>query len=219
MGGWGSLAFGKKKSRSQSESQTSQNVFLANLFSSLFGGAGAAAGDIDTGGITDTANALFSSGSEFISGLQDVGGGEALASNIDALKTDVSAFFNEELLPGITSTAIGGGQLGGGRQGVAQGIAAGKMTDAFSRGVADLRSQDVGHRLAASEMGLGALGQQMGFAQEAAFAPLSPFLALSQIMGDPTVLTESEAWSKSKARGFDFSTAGGGGMGGGGMGG
>ena len=212
-GGWGSLSFGRSHTDSQSSSSSEQSVFLANAFSRLFAGAGGAAGDIDVSGLTNTANELFKSGSGFIDSLMNVGSGEALQSNIDALGTDISSFFNEELLPGITSDAASVGGLGGSRQGVAQGIAAGKMTDAYASGVAGLRSADVQQRIGASVAGMDALGQQFGLAQEAAFAPLSPYLALAQIMGDPTILTQAQSQSSSSGGSFNFATAGGGGMG------
>lgn len=216
MGGWGSISFGKSSSKSSSQSTSNQDVFLADLFSKLYGGASGVAGGIDTSGLTTAANSLFSSGTGFISDLGAIGGGDALDASIGALSESLGKFYSEKLLPGITSDAASVGQFGGQRQGVAQGVAAGEVATAFSQGAADIYGQDVQNRIAAAQTGIGGLTDLYGIANNAALGPLSPYLALAQIMGDPTVLTQQQGTSKGKSSSWNFATAGGGGMGGGG---
>ncbi len=226
------MPFGIGGSSASSQSTTSQDVFSADLFRSLFSGASNVAGEIDTSGLTEAANQLFSSGQGFLGDLQSLSAGtdvsgEFLSSrisgeggfvdeNIAALGEDLGQFFNEQLLPGITSQAVGGGALGGGRQGVAQGKAIESVGREFRRGSLEIRNRDLRERteaaralsaqkLSASQAGLTGVQQQFDLANAATLAPFSPFLTLAQILGSPTTLTESQATSKSKSLSFDLS--------------
>ena len=96
---------------------------------------------------------------------QAAGQNPQLGAQIGQLGQDITRQFGQ-LLPGITSQALGGGQLGGGRQGVAQGLLGQSAIDAFQRGATDLRGQDIGRQLQAAQAlgGLqgGAAGQLAG---------------------------------------------------------
>ena len=110
------------------------------------------------GGI-DTLN-QFTQGTGLGQGaLQRIAGGNdpAVQNQINQLGGDLTRNFNQ-LLPGIESQAIGGGQLGGGRQGVAQGLLGQATQDAFGRGATQLRFDDLSRQLTAGT----ALGQQAG---------------------------------------------------------
>jgi len=108
--------------------------------------------------------------------LQRIAGGNdpAVGQQIGQLGSDLERQFGQ-LLPGITNQAVGGGQLGGGRQGVAQGLLGQATQDAFGRGATDIRFQDLQRQLAAAgQLGqqqqqaggaLGQLGTQQGIAQ------------------------------------------------------
>jgi len=228
------MAFGLSGSESSSSSSSSQSVFMANLFQQLFGGASNVAGNIDTSGLTDMANGLFSSGQDFLSDLQGISAGtdasgqflqdiisgksSMVDENIAALEEDLGQFFSEELLPGITSQSVSGGALGGGRQGVAQGKAIESVGREFRRGSTDIRNADLqrrqqaasqlsAQRLSAAQAGLQGAQSQFDLANAATLAPFSPFLTLSQIMGNPTVLTESQSESSSTSLGFEVGFA------------
>lgn len=161
-------------SQSSSGSRSSQDVFLADLYSRLFGGASEAAGGINTAGLTGAANDLFNAGAGFIEGLganaEPLAGPSFLASPVTArgvapvgvpgstveaeisqLETDLGRFFSEDLNPAITSEAVGGGGLGGSRQGVAQGKAAEAVLGEFARGTTDIRSRDIDRRISVAE--------------------------------------------------------------------
>lgn len=86
------------------------------------------------------------------------GGDPAVQNQINQLGDDLNRNFFQEINPGITSEAIGGGQLGGGRQGVAQGLGIQATQDAFQRGSTDIRFQDLNRQAGAA----GLLGQQAG---------------------------------------------------------
>ncbi len=225
------MAFGVSGSESSSSSSSSQSVFMANLFQQLFGGASNVAGNIDTGGLTEAANSLFSSGSGFLADLQGISAGTDISGqflqdiisgessmvdeNIGALQEDLGQFFSEELLPGITSQSVSGGALGGGRQGVAQGKAIESVGREFRRGSLEIRNADSrrrqeaatqlsAQRLSAAQAGLTGAQQQFDLANAATNAPFSPFLTLAQILGNPTVLTQSQSESSSTSLGFEF---------------
>ncbi len=223
------MPFGISGSISESSSSSSQSIFESDIFARLFGDASNIAGGINTSGLTDAANQLFNSGQGFLGDLQSISSGDDISGqflrdrisgeggfvdeNIAALGEDLGQFFSEELLPGITSQAVGGGQLGGGRQGVAQGKAIESVGREFRRGSLDIRNADLrqrqdaatalsGQRTTAAQAGLVGAQQQFDLAQAGTLAPFSPFLTLAQILGGPTTLTESESSSSSMSLGF-----------------
>jgi hypothetical protein len=159
------------------------------------------------------------------------GGDELVRQEIDSLQADLGEFYNETIIPGITGEAIDAGGLGGTRQGVAQGIAGKGLLREFGRGVIDIRRRDADYRagvasnLAATQLqrrltaagaGLTALPQQFQLLEAGSLAALSPFAALADILGDPTVLNDSFAYgaeessssSSSKGKSFQFSLGG-----------
>ncbi len=223
------MPFGIGGSTQESSSSSSQSIFESDIFAQLFGDASNIAGNINTSGLTKAANELFNSGQGFLGDLQSIASGDDISGqflqdrisgeggfvdeNIAALGEDLGQFFNEELLPGITSEAVGGGQLGGGRQGVAQGKAIESVGREFRRGSLDIRNADLrqrqdaatalsGQRTTAAQAGLVGAQQQFDLANAATLAPFSPFLTLAQIIGDPTTLTESESSSSGRSLSF-----------------
>lgn len=120
---------------------------------------------------------------------QAFGQNPALQQQIGQLGTDITRQFQQGLLPGIQSEAVGAGQLGGGRQGVAQGIGIQGALDAFQRGATDLRGQDIGRQLQAAQalggltggaaQSLGGL-QQQGFGQQIGAQQAAGQLGLGQ---------------------------------------
>jgi hypothetical protein len=217
------------KSSSSSSSSSVQDVFEANAFQKLFGQASNVAGGIDTSQLTSQANALFQGGQGFLENLESLSSGtdegsqflksaiagndDLVNQNIQSLGEDLGAFFNEQLLPGITSSAVGSGQLGGGRQGIAQGAAVDSTAEQFRRGSLDIRNNAFKDRIDASRTlqtsvrdastaGLAGSQTQFDLANAATLSPFSPFLTLANILGDKTTLTQSESESKSKSGSF-----------------
>ncbi len=70
--------------------------------------------------------------------------------------------FTEGLLPGLTSGAAASGNIGSSRQGVAEGLAAGKTLDALQRNTAQLTSSAYGQGLDAYIKGLSLAPQTAG---------------------------------------------------------
>jgi hypothetical protein len=179
--------------------------------------------------LTETANQLFSGGTEFLSQLSGgadtdflqsrVSGDDGLLQEqISGLGEDIGAFFREQILPGIQDESIAGGSLGGARQGLAEGAAADTAGREFQRGSTALRSADAAQRtdaagilgqsrIAGAQAGLGGLGGLAGIADFGFGADLEPFERLSALMGGPTVLGESSAFSTAEdfARAFSHS--------------
>ena len=218
---------GSSISGGASGSQSADQIAFEDVFARLFGGAEGAAAGLDPSMLTEAANQLFSSGSSFMAGLgQDRGtqyltdrlsaDNDVLESQIDLLGQDLGQFFEEELNPAITSQAIAGGQLGGGRQGVAQGRAISEVSDQFTRGATALRAGDIASRDAAAGTiaGNDIAGAQTAFAGIPALlgtadfgfgANLAPSERLAAILGGPTVLNESSASALDFARSFSSS--------------
>ena len=158
---------------------------------------------------------------------QAFGENPELQNQIDLLGQDIGQTFTQQLLPGIQSEAIGFGQLGGGRQGVAEGLGIQSALGEFQRGATSLRAGDFDRRLTAAtslgELGLGQQAQtagqletagglnlggidalqglfdlgQAGFGEE--FAGLEQ---LAAIIGDPTILQEAQATGEAASKGF-----------------
>ena len=204
-----------------------QSIAFEDIFARLFGGAEGAAGGLDPSLLTESANQLFTSGAGFMNQI----GGDAgtdylenrlsadnpvLQDQIDLLGEDIGQFFNEELLPGITSQAVAGGQLGGGRQGVAQGRAINEASAQFRRGATALRAGDIGARDAVAgglagnavqgaQVGLSGIPALAGVADLGFSAGLAPYERLAAIMGGPTVLGSSFSNSADFAEAFSSS--------------
>lgn len=219
------FTFGQTGSQSSggsgSQATSRQNIAFEDVFAKLFGGASQAAGSVDTAGLTGAANLLFGSGGKFLDTLDSGGEGagylkDRLASRdgmadeqVGMLGDDIARFLAEDVNPAITSGGVQAGTFGGSRGEVQRGIATRGATEAFSKGSLDIRAREQQQRdalatsLSQDESGratgaLGALPSLFGLAEGGAMSGLSPFLALSQILGGPTVLTESDSSSFSQ---------------------
>lgn len=208
------------------QSNTTQSVFDQDVYSMMHGGAVGAAGraSVQAPQLAEAARTLFTGGSDFLSNMgHDVGSdylnsrvsGESpvLQQQIDALREDTGRLFTDEFNPAITSHAVAGGTLGGGRQGVAQGMAMDSLTREFTRGATSLRANDVNARdaaaaqiatnsLSAASTGLGALPGLLDLKERGINSELGIFSSLSNILGGPTVLGESQSseFSRSTAQ-------------------
>lgn len=222
-----SSAYGYSGSQSGdvSASSTTQSIAYDDLYKQLFAGATDAAARGVAGGeeLGNSARSLFSGGLNLFDSLGGDAGSDylksrltgdnpELTSQIDQLREDTGRLFNEQLNPAITSRAVAGGTLGGGRQGVAQGLAADAAARSFEQGAVSLRAQDLsmrdaaamsvaGNSLQAANTGLGALPTLMDTLSKTASPELGIYQQLSSILGGPTVLSTSnsaaEAFSKS----------------------
>lgn len=214
-------------SSSTGVSSSADRIAFEELFQNLFSGASAAAGGINTQGLSGAANQLFSSGGDFLENLGGGGpGGEFLEGEladsdrladeqIDLLGSDINRFLTENVLPGINQTGISAGTFGGSRGEVARGIAGEGAVQEFARGSTAIRTNErartdsiatalLQENTQASQAGLSGLAEVFGLAESAAFADLSPFAQLSSILGDPTVLNDSASISEALAESFGF---------------
>lgn len=214
-GGSGSVSASSSIGQAVGGSTSDQRVAFEDVFARLFGGAEGAAAGLDPSMLTEVSNQLFSGGVGFMDQL--TGGADTdflesrisgddglLEEQISELGEDIGSFFREQILPGITSEAIAGGSLGGGRQGVAEGAAADTAGREFRRGSTALRTGDAANRTEAAGMlgrtridsaatGLSSLGQVAGIADIGFGAELEPFERLSALLGGPTVLGASSS--------------------------
>lgn len=223
------FSFGKSSSRSSSTSfgasQGSSFVeqqqapfldFLRNAGVELFGQQQGQQGQF-----AQQAQQLFGQGQQQLGGLTDnpflsalgaqAGGNPDLVAAQTGQLSDVLAQqFTEQINPAITSRAIGGGQLGGGRQGVAQGAAIQGQQRALAAGNVGFQAADAARAQQAAATG-GQLFGQGAQAQVAALPGLqallqSPFnqqiqslLGLGQAIGGPNVLSQQSAFDTSRS--------------------
>ena len=214
---------GGGKSESESSAQQTSNSFidpsqLANL-QQLWSNASnqIGQGGLGQGGFNQGQNFLNQIGNNpFEQNLQQFANpnNELAQQNIDMLGSNLSNQFNNQILPGIQSNAIGGGALGGGRQGVAEGIAASGVSNAFAQGSQGILNNTYNQAQQASQFGsqfnlqqamsgLGGLGQF----QQQQFAPMQ---ALAQILGNPAILNQSQGTSQSDSSDVKFNATFGG---------
>lgn len=212
-------------SSDQATARSNQTLAFEDVFSRLFGNAEGVAGNLDTSLLTQASNQLFAGGTDFLSSIGgDVGtsfltdrlgaGNDVLNGQLDLLQSDIGDLFREELLPGITSEAVAAGQLGGGRQGVAQAGAADAAAEAFTRGAVDLRTRDqaqrdaiaqgiAGRSIEGAQVGLAGMPGLLNIAQGGITAQTAPMQFLASILGDKSILTDSS----SQSTGQSFSNA------------
>lgn len=207
-------------SGSQQASGSTQDVFQSGVFRDLYGRASTAAGGAaaNAGELRTAAQQLFTGGNQFLEQL----GGDAgsayledrlsgnnpvLEEQISQLQQDTGRLFREELNPAITSRTVAGGTFGGGRQGVAQGLAAEGAARVFNQGATALRAGDIASRdavaqsiatnsLSAASTGLGALPSLLQVLERGNNAELGAYGQLSQILGGPTTLTTAQSLAK-----------------------
>lgn len=222
-----SLSYGS--SQSTSGGRSTQSIAFADLLAQLYGGATDAATKsiAEAPLFADEAQQLFSGGLGFLDRLQNVPGSDYLSARltgpdaaaqaqIDTLREESGRLFNEQLMPGITSRGVSTGTLGGSRQRVAVGQAAGEVGRGFTSGVAQIlaNSQSArdsiaatlgGQSITAAGVGLSGIPNILSASQAGANANLSPYMALADILGGPTVLTEST--QSAQATSEDIATA------------
>ena len=236
-------SMGSSTSSQQSWNQSQGNTFVDPSQSPFFSflrqqAQGVAQGQMGPGGQGDVASQLAAmlggQGQGFLSQLQGVGQGTLpgsgfleqrlsqqnpfLNEQISQLGQDIGQQFRESILPGIRGNALAVGGLGGGRAGVAEGLAAQGAQQAFGQQAANLRFQDVGLRQAAAGQLQNAGLQQMGLQGQAAsqglsslgglmnlgmspfgaqFGPLAQFAAL---LGPQNILSQQNSFGSSFGR-------------------
>lgn len=230
LGGGRSKNYQQQQSQQQSDSygysgstQTSgstQDIFQSDVFARLYGNASTAAGEAAAGAgeLRTAAQQLFTGGNQFLEQLGGDAGSAYLENRLSAsnpvleqqisqLQQDTGRLFREELNPAITSRAVGGGTLGGGRQGVAQGLAADSAARVFTQGATALRAGDIASRdavaqsiatnsLNAASTGLGALPSLLDVLERGNNSGLQPYSQLSQILGGPQTLTTAQSMAR-----------------------
>lgn len=111
------------------------------------------------------------------------------------LASTVGDQFKRQIMPGIQSAAGLGGNIGGSRQALAQGVAAGDAAKAISSGATDFFSNAYNQAASAAQAlpGMAQSVYNLGMQPfQAAWAPLS---SMAGILGGPTVLNKSLAQS------------------------
>jgi len=220
-------------------SRSSETLAFQDIFSSLFSGASGAAGSalMGAGELSGFARQLFTGGLDVLDSL----GGDAgsayladrlsssnpvLADSLAALEEDTGRFYREQIRPEIVGRGVATGNLGGGRQGIADAMGVETATREFTRGALQLRQADIAQRDAIAESvadrsltGAGlqfqALPELLGLAERGNNQSLGIYSTLSDILGSPITLSESiaeqfarsfsEERSNSSSKGKSFS--------------
>jgi len=143
---------------------------------------------------------------------------ELVQRQIGDLGQTMGDFFNQQLMPGITGSAIGAGGYGGGRNQIATGLAAGEVADAYQQGVTGIMSNAYNQALGAAGMqsqnqiaAQGALNQSaqsltnLGLANlNSMWAPLQNYQGL---LGAPITLGSSYGYSAANQQSENITSA------------
>jgi hypothetical protein len=186
---------GQSSSSSSNESQSSQGVWDKSqpFFEGLYGAAGdkskaiAGAGDYSTNFLGPALNAWQS----FLSPQQN----PYLQENVRGAQSMAAEGFNENILPGIQQAAASVGAIGGSRSPIAVTQAARDATREQGRIASSMYGAGYESNQGRMMQALGMTGGLAGL-QASSFAPL---LALSQILGRPTVLGQSSAGGRAES--------------------
>lgn len=186
-----------------------------------------------TQGLFGTADQLYGRGQGFLDQLGSSGqnlsgfGSTALRdAQIGQLGSDLGNFLQTNVLPAIGRDAVGVGGFGGGRQQVAEGVAAGDIARAFTSGATDIYNNSENQRLQAAMAqgnlqtqgamaGLGGLNSLFGLQASPFQAQMNPLLSYASILGGPTVLSQNRSRSQDtlrssssgSGRGFNFDSS------------
>jgi len=206
---------------SGSSSTSTQTLANQDIFSQLFGGATTAANKYASNAseVEAAARQLFTGGTGFLESLQSNAGSEYLTSRLEGnqlldeqisqLGTDINDYYSNTINPNLRRNSAMTGTLGGGRQGVAEGLSARAQGEQFTEGALKLRTDDMAMRdqaandlltgtNASAATGIAGLSSVLGLAQEGAGgAGLDAFSQLSQILGQQQTLTNAQSTSSS----------------------
>lgn len=115
---------------------------------------------------------------------------------IDSLSALLNRNLSENLLPQIGSQAQMAGGFGGGRQGIAQGVALRGTQEALASGATDIMAQDLLRRqqAAGAYSGLQAQGASagLGYLPQQLNLGMSPLMNYAGIVGSPNVLNQQQ---------------------------
>lgn len=192
------MSGGSSKNENQSQDTSTQQIdrtqmnFLRNLWqhSNRFVNSGQGDANTEMGGqfVNQFANNPY--GANFQQFMQP--NNPMAQQQIDILGQNLNQQFNNQVMPRIDSNAIMSGQFGGGRQGVAQGLAMQGLQQSFGQGAQGILNNSYNQALNATNMGgqfnnqSAAMGiQGLGSLQQQQFMP---YMSLAQILGNPTVL-------------------------------
>lgn len=229
-----STGYGYNQSLAQSVNASTQDVWApqATNLQDLYGKAGALAGQQGNAG--EVAQGLVDRNMGAVQGgigaLQDLAGGGGPLANYANPNSDlarrmvgdasdaIGQNFNRVVLPGITSAAGQVGGIGGSREALARGVAAGDAASAIGKAATDIYAQQyqTGAQAAAglTDARLSAAGQLPGAATSAVNLGMSPFAAswapltsLANILGGPTTLGQSFGMSQAQGQAENWQSA------------
>jgi len=170
-----------------------QQPFRSNLFSQAFGMGDAGAQAELTGQAAGQNQAALSAGLQNLTAQMNPQA--QIAAQTKALSSGLGAMFRDEINPTLEGNAIMAGGFGGGRQGVAQGVATGKLGEAFTQGLGDIMARANQQSLSASSQIPGLAQANLGNAGAAQNAGLGILERLGGILGNPAILSQQSSQS------------------------
>jgi hypothetical protein len=185
-------AFGINSSQGSTFVDPAQAGARQGLFDQILkqmGGAGAAeAGAQATlGGILPGLQSTFSA----LGGMTDPSA--TIKAQGSALSEGLGNLFRQEIMPGIKGDAIAAGGFGGGRQGVAEGVAAGQLGQSYTQGLADITAAANNQALQAAQVQQAMGTSIFDLSQAGSTAGLGWLESLAGILGPTTTLSSTSS--------------------------
>jgi len=210
----GDTAMSAGGSQSKQSSSSSSNSFIDPTQAGFLGNMwGQAQGITDPNAVGQAASNAAGMNSPFLqgamntmSGLMDPQG--QIAAQSASLQSGLGDLFRNEINPAIQSNAVAMGGLGGGRQGVAEGVATGQLANAYTQGLGDITARANAQAGASAAMMPGLTEANMGNTMAGQLGGYAPLQQLAQILGNPAILQEMQSKSKGKTESFNFGMPG-----------
>lgn len=181
-----SASYGQQKQDSSSQQSVwgDQAPYLKDLYARGSSMAGAPAPTFDPG--------TYGAWQSALSGQINPTTGQV----IDDATREMGLDFQRNVMPGIRRSAVGAGAAGGGREGIAEGLAAGEAARSINATRASMTNDAL---TAARQERTAALGLSPSLMSLQASLPWANLSQFSQILGSPVVLGSSE----SSGRGYN----------------
>lgn len=190
----GGASYGQSSQNAGSSS--SQNVWQpqAGYLQDLYAQGSQLAGSAPTVPFNPNVGAAWNSA---LSGQINPSTGEV----IDNATRDLGLDFQRNVMPSLRRSAVGAGAAGGGREGIAQGLAAGEAVRAMASTRASMTNDALNRAQGAQTA---ALGLSPSLMTTQAGLPWENLTRFAQLLGSPVVLGQSS--SSSSGRSFDVGT-------------
>ncbi len=198
------MSMGASQSKGSSEQQSESYIspdqlpFLADMWNTAIGATNVAGGAADASAVQGATMPGLQQGFNNTLALTDPT--SQIQAQTASLQEGLGNMFQTQLMPAIAGNSISAGGFGGGRQGVAEGVAAGQLGSAFTQGLGDIVANANSTAIGAASTLPGMTQNMFQTAAAGNMGGLDQLARLSQILGSPTVLNRGSGSSRNSSQ-------------------